>query len=319
MTNTEIYKKTLTFSLRRVLFDVLSLVIIIALSTGGFLIAAKVDDDAGVIGLLIGLVLGLVVLLLISRYISYTYKAGQIAMMTRGITEDSLPENVYQEGRKEVKERFATIAIFFAVTGAIKAIFNQLGRGLTRVGEAVGGKTGSNVADVINGVIQVVIAYLSDCCLGWVFYRRDVKPARATCEGAVLFFRHGKTLAKNMGRVAGIGLASLAVIGGAFFGIAWLIFSQMPQNFQILYDAIAEAAEGSLTISPADLMLIAAGIAGVAMWLILHSVFVRPFVLVGVLRNYLKSGMEDIPDEASFAMLDGKSDRFRKLRAQEGV
>ena len=47
--------------------------------------------------------------------------------------------------------------------------------------------------------------------------------------------------------------------------------------------------------------------------------FVRPFVLVGVLRNYLKSGMEDIPTEESFALLDGKSERFRKLRAAEGV
>ena len=54
----------------------------------------------------------------------------------------------------------------------------------------------------------------------------------------------------------------------------------------------------------------------VIVWSILHSVFIRPFVLTGVLRNYLESGMNDIPSEASFAMLDSKSDKFRKLHQE---
>ena len=53
------------------------------------------------------------------------------------------------------------------------------------------------MSSVISSVISVVVSYLCDCCLGWVFYRQDVKSAKATCEGAVLFFKHWKTLAKN--------------------------------------------------------------------------------------------------------------------------
>lgn len=52
---------------------------------------------------------------------------------------------------------------------------------------------------------------------------------------------------------------------------------------------------------------------GVILWSMIHSTFIRPFVLVGVLRNYLESGMEDIPTEDSFALLDARSDKFRKL------
>ena len=48
----------------------------------------------------------------------------------------------------------------------------------------------------------------------------------------------------------------------------------------------------------------------------IHSVFIRPFVLVGVLRNYIQSGIEDMPTEASFAMLDSKSAKFKKLHAE---
>ena len=46
--------------------------------------------------------------------------------------------------------------------------------------------------------------------------------------------------------------------------------------------------------------------------IIIHGAFVRPSVLTGVLRNYLESGLSDIPTEESFAMLDSKSSKFAK-------
>ena len=72
----------------------------------------------------------------------------------------------------------------------------------------------------------------------------------------------------------------------------------------------------ALLQDPATLVLIAAALVGVIIWSIIHSVFVRPFVLTGVLRNYLESGMNDIPDEAAFRVLDGKSSKFKKLHAE---
>ncbi len=322
MTNKEIYTKTLTFSLHRVLFEVLAWLALVALTVGGFLLLDKIGDK-GLIGLLIGLVLGIVVVVVATRFISYTYKAGQIAMMTRAVTEDSLPEDVLGEGKAIVKERFATVALYFAATRIISGIFRQLGRGLTALGKSVGGDTGNQVASAIDTAIQVVVNYLCDCCLGWIFFRKDQTAVKATCEGAVLFFKHGKTLAKNLGRVFGMGLASLAIIGGVFFGIFYVIFSAMPQIFTALAAEFGELAVeegGSATVEalkdPRTLMLICAGLAGLILWNILHSVFVRPFVLVGVLRNYMASGVNDIPTEASFALLDSKSDKFRKLRAQ---
>lgn len=317
MSNKEIYKRTLGFSIRRMLWDILSLLIVAGISTLGFFLGEKFMES-GPIGLVIGVVIGVIVIALILRFVSYTYKAGQIAMMTRGITEGELPDNVVAEGKKVVKERFATIAAFFAITGAIKGIFNQLGRGITKVGQSIGGDTGGTVGSAVNSVMQTVINYLSDCCLGWVFYRREVKSAKATCEGAVLFFKHGKTLAKNMGRVFGMGLVSLLLIGGAFFGIFYLVLSGHPEFYQSLAQDIAEVAAESenfpaFLTDPAMLPIVFAAIGGIIMWSVLHSVFVRPFVLTGVLRNYIESGMNEVPSEASFAALDSKSARFRKL------
>ena len=321
MTNMELYKRTVGFSIRKLLFDLLSVVILAALCIGGFLLADKLMNK-GLIGLLIGLLLGIVAVALISRFLSYTFKAGQIAMMTRGIIEGSLPDDVYAEGKRVVKERFATIALFFAATRVIKGIFNQLGHALTKLGDAIGGDAGGAVGSAISAAVQTLIAYLCDCCLGWVFFRKEQSAAKATCEGAVLFFRHGKTLLRNAGRIFGMGLASLVLIGGVLTGIFWLILSQFSAAFTTLAAEMAEASARmetelpSFLMDPATLTIISAALLALILWSLLHSTFIRPFVLTGVLRNYLESGKDDVPTEESFEQLAGKSKRFARLQEE---
>ncbi len=322
MDNKEIYKKTLTFSLRRFLWDAASLVIIIVVAAAGFFLAEKLASQ-GLIGLVVGIVIGIIVVAIASHFVSYVFKAGQIAMMTKAIADGKLPDDVYGEGKKIVKERFLTVAAYYAVTGVIKGIFNELGRAITAVGQAVGGDNGGAVGSTISGVIQTIVGYLCDCCLGWVFYKKDEKATKATLEGAVLFFKHGKTLMKNLGRVFGIGILSFVVIGGVFFGIFYLITLAMPGVFEGLAAEFANIAAGGEVEMPEfltnaqNLMLIAAGIGGVTMWGIIHSVFVRPFILVGVLRNYIESGKNEKISDADFAELDKKSKKFAKLHAEE--
>jgi hypothetical protein len=240
-------------------------------------------------------------------------------MMVRGVTEGNLPDDVIGEGKKVVKERFVTVAAFFAVTGVIKGIFNEIGRAITRLGESIGGDTGSAVGGAVSSVISTIVNYLCDCCLGWVFYRKDVKSAKATCEGAVLFFKHGKTFAKNMARVFVFAIVSLLLIGGIFFGIAFLIFRQFPDLFKNLAVEISKSGNEKVPNflkDPNTLMIVSCVLIGFIMWSIIHSVFIRPYVLVGVLRNYIQSGINDIPTEEAFDALDSKSKKFKKLHAE---
>lgn len=317
MDNKEIYKKTLGFSIRRLLWDIFAFIVFVAISLIGFFIAEKTTNQ-GLIGLGIGVVIGLIAIAIMMRFISYAYKAGQIAMMTQAITTGKLPEDVIGAGKKVVKERFSTVAAYFAVTGVIKGIFNQIGRGITALGNAVGGDTGGAVGSTISSVIQTIVAYLCDCCLGWVFYRKDEKAGKATCEGAVLFFRHGKTLMKNLGRVFGISILSFIVIGGVFFGISYLIMHCFPDAFATLSNEIIEVgSDVPAWVSDVNtLTIVCAAISGIFFWSVLHSTFVRPFILVGVLRNYINSGIKDIPDEKSFDELDSKSKKFKKLHEE---
>lgn len=317
MDNKEVYKKTLGFSIRRLLWDIFAFIVFVAISLIGFFIAEKTTNQ-GLIGLGIGVIIGLVAIIIMMRFVSYAYKAGQIAMMTQAITTGKLPEDVIDAGKKVVKERFSTVAAYFAVTGVIKGIFNQIGRGITALGNAVGGDTGGAIGSTISSVIQTIVAYLCDCCLGWVFYRKDEKAGKATCEGAVLFFKHGKTLMKNLGRVFGISILSFIVIGGVFFGISYLIMHCFPDAFATLGREIAEVGSDvpSWVSDVNTLTIFFAAISGIFFWSVLHSTFVRPFILVGVLRNYIESGIKDIPDEKSFDELDSKSKKFKKLHEE---
>jgi hypothetical protein len=321
MNNKEIYKKTLTFSIRRFFWDLGSIIVLVVFPAAGFLLLEKINGY-GLIGLAIGLIIAVVAIAIASHFISYVFKAGQIAMMTKGITEGKLPDDVYGEGKKIVKERFVTVAAYYAVTGVIKGIFNQIGRGITAVGQAIGGDNGGAVGSTISSVINTIVAYLCDCCLGWVFYRKDEKAAKATMEGAVLFFKHGKTFAKNMGRIFGISLLSFLVIGGAFFGVSYLICMAFPDAFNALANEVSELiASGELEASSwfaeaGNLMIVVSGVGGIVMWSILHSVFVRPFILVGVLRNFIESGKAEKISEADYDALEKKSNKFKKLRTE---
>ena len=320
MTNKEIYRKTLTFSLRKLIIDIIALAAVGGFCTLGFVLMEKYNGE-GLPGLLIGLILGIIIVAVILHYIGYTYKAGQIAMMTKGVTEGTLPENVYKEGRREVKERFATVAVFYLVTNAIRGIFNALSRGVNALGKAVGGERGGQVADAINSAVQILIGYLCDCCLGWVFYRKEVSAAKATCEGAVIFFKHGKTLLKNVGRIFGMGLLSLLLIGGVLFGAAYFIFLQFPKTFELLAGEVSQMAVEAETEAavwlqdPKNLTIAAAALVALLLWSFIHNTFVRPFILVGVLRNFTAEGVKDIPAESSFEMLNGRSPKLEKLRA----
>ena len=317
MTNFQIYKKTLGFSLRRVLIDFLTLILFACLIAAGYFILEKVNGN-GMIGLLIGLFAAIIAAVIISRFVSFKLKAGQIAMMTKGVTESELPDDVIAAGKNVVKERFITVAAYFAVTGAIKGVFNELGRLLTKAGERLGGETGKTVGSIVSSAVATLITYLCDCCLGWVFYRKDKGAFKASCEGAVLFFKHGKALLKNVGRIFGIGLLSFVVIGGVFFLIFALILSNFMEFFQTMAVWLAENAESAeefpdLLKDPQMLMIGSSILLAVIIWSFLHSTFIRPFVLTGVLRNYMEAGINDMPTEESFESVKNVSRKFAKL------
>ena len=316
MTNFQVYRKTLSFSLLIFLVDLLAIAVVLGAATAGFFIGNS-SIEMAIVGLLIGLVIGIILASLINIFITNRIKAAQIAMMTKGVTENELPDHAFKEGFNEIKGRFGRITAFFFITNSIKSIFRQIGRGINRVATAVGGNTGNAVSSTIDSAIQTLIGYLCDCCLGWIMFRKEENAFRAGCEGAVIFFKHGKTLIRNIGRIFGMGFLSLLLIGGAFFGLSFLIFNQFPQMFQYLANELANGGDiPEFLKDPTVFMVFVAAILGIVLWSVIHSVLIRPFILVGVMRNFMTAGQKDMPTESDFAEMERKYPRFNKLSSK---
>ena len=314
MTNFQVYRKTLSYSLVMFLVDIIKLVILVGLTILGFVLFEKFFG-MGLAGLPVGLLVAIIAVVLITIFVSNRIKAAQIAMMAKGVTENALPDHTFKQGFEEVKGRFGSITAFFFITNAIKRIFRQLGRTINKIGSAIGGQTGNTITSAIDSAVQTLIAYLCDCCLAWVMFRKDQNAAKSACEGAVIFFKHGKTLIRNIGRIFGMGFLSLLVIGGAFFGLSYLLFTQFPGLFQTLSNEIITAG-GDIPEFVYDvnmLMIYVAAVLGIVIWSMIHSVLIRPFILVGVMRNFLLAGQKDMPKEADFQEVASKSPRFAKL------
>ena len=317
MSNFYIYRKTLSFSLLKFALDILCLLLVVGLATAGFFLLGGMNGDSkALIGAIIGLIIGVLGVVAISYLVINRVKAAQIAMMVKGVTEDSLPDHTFKAGFGEIKGRFAKITIFFVLTNAIKSVFRQIGRTINRIGTAFGGQAGNTVTSIIDSAIQTLIGYLCDCCLGWVFYRKELNGFKAGMEGAAIFFKHGKTLFRNIGRIFGMGILSFLLIAGGLTGLFYLIFSNAPSVINPIVEAINSTAESGSTTTATIVAFGLAFILAVVIWSMLHSVLVRPFILVGVMRNFMKSGIEHLPSEADMAELSQKYPKFSKLQSR---
>lgn len=320
MTNLEIYRKTFRFTLMRMLSGLVGTILIVGLPVAAFFITQSMEDGVR-LGVCIGaFVAACIVVGLLSHFIGYLFRAGQIAMAARAIAEGELPEDPYTEGKQSVKKRFGTVAVFFAIEKIIKGIVRQITNGVTRVTSSIGGgknDTANTVGAVINIVIAAMLQFMCACCMGWVFLHADQNPWRAACDGAIVYFKNWKDLLKNAGKVIAFGLISLIVLGGLLFGLTYLTMNGMPFMDTVTESMASFAAETELplTLTAEQWALAAEGVTALILWCFLHSAFVDPYIMISVMNRYLKAGLENPPARSLDEKLSGLSKTYKKAVA----
>lgn len=322
MGNAEIYRKTLRFSIMRLLVTIVGIVIIVALPLIAFFVTAEMGEAACALATGGAFIVALIIFALIIRYCGYLFTAAQVAMITEGVSKGALPNDVYAAGKQAVKRRFVTASVYFALWSITKAITNQITAGLNALGRVAdaGNNAGpaSTVAGIVSTVISVVLEYLNYCSLGWVFLNDNQSAFKSTCDGAVVYFQNWKTLLKNAGKVIGITAVSLVVIGGAFFGLSYLLFSSIPSLVSVLsdIDAAATLDDGS-AVPPGTSLIILCVLVALFLWGGIHSAFVKPFILISVMRRYIEAGLSNPPSVDLYDKLAGMSKGFRKALERE--
>ena len=317
LTNGQIYKKLMPLYLVGFLIDLVAIAILIGGATAGFFVGG--EGDNALIGLVIGLLVGAVLVVIYHIFVGNLFHSAVVAMMQKAIVRGEIETPVIANGLRMAKSRFSSITGFFFISSAIRGAFRQIGRVITGVGRRFGGDAGQAVGSILDSAVQTLIGYLSDCCLAWVFYRENLSMGKAALEGAAIFFKHGKTFAQNAGRIFGMGLLSLLVIGGALFGISYAIVYFNPNLIQLLATEIGNAmasTEGGapdFLTNPTTLGLITSAIGALIIWSPLHALFVKPFILIGVMKNFMKTGMENLPTAQEIGDVTSRAPKLARL------
>ena len=317
MTNGEIYRRTMRFAVMRVLCAIIGIVIVIALPVITFILANSAGEFVSVVATGVALIVGIVLFALIARYAGYLFTAGQIAMIARGIGEGSLPADTYAAGRRAVKERFATASVYFLLYSITKAISNEITLGLGALASAVeGASKGSGlvsaIASLISAVISIMLEYLNYCSLGWVFLQKDQGSFKSTCDGAVVYFQNWKTLLKNTAKIIAISLLSFVVIGGIFFGLAYLILGSIAPLASVFANIDASITFNDSPAPSGTTHVILSVVVALLLWSGVHGAFVKPYILVSVMRRYIEAGRANPPKVDLYEKLSHMSKGFRR-------
>ena len=195
---------------------------------------------------------------------------------------------------------------------------NALARGID-------GDNTTGPASIIASIVSTVVSGCSStnyCSLGWVFLHKEQSAFKSTCDGAAIYFQNWKTLTKNSAKVIAITIVSLALIGGAFFGVAYLLLGSIEPLTAVLADIDAAATLEDGAPFPQD-------VADRAVRRHRADSVGRPprrlreaYILVSVMRRYIEAGRTDTPQVDVYEKLFGMSKASKSPRPraeQEGA
>jgi hypothetical protein len=306
MSNFDIYRKIFTFLIMRFFNDAIGFVLFIFCGVLGFYISGNHIYGAG-----LGSLLGLILLVIFAKYFNYIFKAGQITITMHGVSENKLPKYVTSYGLKMAKKRFPTAQSYFNTVGIIKNVFSEIGSNLNKLPDS------NKEKNKLTGIVDTIVAYLRSCCLGWVMYQDKQSITKSICEGAEIFYKNGYDLLKNLGKLFGVGTLSFLTIGSSLSLWYYYLLYQFPHAVNYILDIminfIPELSEiNSLQVG----IIIVAVFLAIVSWIILHNCFIRPYILINILRDYMHDGMLNMPTERDLKVMDNKFSHFKKLHLE---
>lgn len=141
MKNSEIYRRTLKFSVMRLVRTILCVIMLVALPLITFVATglAGLDEVVQLAATGVAFIVALIAFYLIAHYGGYLLTAGQVAMITEGVANGELPEDTYAAGKRAVKSRFATASVYYGLWSVTRAITNEISSGMNALARGIDG------------------------------------------------------------------------------------------------------------------------------------------------------------------------------------
>ena len=220
----QLFRKTMPFCMAKLLLGgamVLILGILLAICCG---IGWLFGDTGLVIGFLIWCGCISAVRFVVMHYFGYLVKAGHIAVIAEAATTGQVPANQVKYGMNQVKQRFATANIYFAVDKLVSGAVKQIQKGIEKVSNFLDFIPGMDkVASLAKWFVELSLGYIDECCLGYTFYKAEQGAFQSACDGVVIYAQNIKHLLKNAAKtMLKLVLASLATLLVVFIPVGLL-------------------------------------------------------------------------------------------------
>lgn len=215
MSVSKIYMKTMKFVWLRLGIGLIITLISLLLLAAFMGIGSLFDST----GLLVGFILWLLstagVYQLIMRYVGYMIKAAHIAVISKAVTDQEIPDDMINYGKEMVKERFGTTNIYFVIDQLVSGSVRQLQNTVGKLDLVLGNIPGvSFLISIAKLFIGIALGYIDECCLGYTFIKPNQGACKSACDGVCIYFQNIKHFLKKA-------VGTTAMVVGATF-VAWL-------------------------------------------------------------------------------------------------
>lgn len=290
MKASEIYFKTMKFVWMKfglgLLFAIISIIIMC--------LSIFLGSLFGEFGMMMFLIIGIagvgVANSIINSWMGYLVKAGHVAIITEAVTTGEIPENQFEVAKNMVISRFGASNVYFVVDRLVSGAVKQLQRAMEKIGNVFSNIPGvSNAMQVVNLFIGIVLGYVDECCLGYVFHKKEEGAFKSSMDGVVIYFQNYKKILKD----AAITTVTVLLTSFAIWLVFFIAFGML---FKIM-----------------DISGIIAFIVAVFLTIPIEKAFVNSWILVKMMVSYMEVAPSTEITFDLYGKLCGLSSKFKEL------
>ena len=252
-------------------------------------------SGGGILLFIIGIGLPAGIFYWLRQYVLYLLKCGHVAVLTKLITDGSLPEGATQVeyGKKIVTDRFKETSILMVIDSFVTGITNAFNRTLDWISSMLPIPGMQSVMQVVHAVVRGTTTFVDETILSYNLARGDENFWRSSMDGLVYYAANVKPILKT---------AILSVI--IQYAITFGLFLICLAPAYLVSMALPGAVSGF------------AWLVAVALAATIKSAFLDPVFFVMVALTFHKSVQNQPFDQASADTLNTVTGKFGELKAK---
>jgi len=307
LTHSEIFKKTLPFVWAKLVLGLIT----VGISVGLLLVTVGLiwlfRGLAWPIFMALWMVATVFVHFAIMRYTGYLVRVGHIAVVAEAVTTGKIPDNQLEYGKQMVRERFLTANVFFVLDRLVDNAIKQLQNVFERAGGMLGSLPGLRSIPGLKLVmsfgklfIGISLKYIDECCLGYIFYKKDQGVFKSATDGVVIYAQNWKKLLKTA-------LSTSVMVVLLTIGLTILLFTIIGSIVQLIFVSAGVASGASLMTFFFGLFL------SIFLAFTFKRAFIDSYIMVRMMTAYMEEAPSTVITFDLYGKFSSMSKSFKQL------